>query len=189
MILKLKPNAYNSIADKIRNDYFGGIKWHHDHPDCSKAVYQVELFSNGCITLKVLEIRLSKICKIKREEIASMLSEFYTFDVKTPYKDRVRHIFEKFGIEKIDLEILSKNLGLEETNWISRRKIVVKRKALLFVCHLHWGEKSISSLNEEFGFSHSIIFHYIRKFEKAVDGFDDDLKNFIKVHLERARCD
>lgn len=75
--LQKVPNAYNLIAEELRNKYWDGIRWHHDNPQCGKAVYQVELFSNGCISIGTLEKRLSKLCKAPLEEIEKLLSKYY----------------------------------------------------------------------------------------------------------------
>ena len=77
MGIRLVPDAYNLLTQTLKEKYWPGLKWHHDDPQCGKAVYQVELLNNGCTSIGDLEKNLAKLCKAPLAEIKKLVSNYY----------------------------------------------------------------------------------------------------------------
>ena len=74
--MKTVDNFYNKVAKDIMEKYFPTIKWHRDNFASQKAMYQLELFNNGCLNYTKLVKKLSKYCMTTKEEIEQILTKY-----------------------------------------------------------------------------------------------------------------
>lgn len=74
--MKLVNDFFNKVAKAIDTKYYPEIKYYRDNKNTTKIHYTLELFSNGCLTYKVLINRLAKACKDTKENIHAIVKEF-----------------------------------------------------------------------------------------------------------------
>lgn len=76
--MTLTENFYNKVAKELMQDYFPTIKWHRDNFASQKAMYNLELFNNGCLAYNTLVKKLAKYCMTEKKEIKTLLSKYLT---------------------------------------------------------------------------------------------------------------
>ena len=69
-------NFLNKVATEINKIYFPNLKWYRDDDNCVKAHYDLELFSNGCLTYRQLIGRLAKSCKDTTSNIHKIVEKY-----------------------------------------------------------------------------------------------------------------
>jgi len=76
--MKLIQDFFNKVASELDKTYFPTVKFYRDSEDCAKVHYNLELFSNGCLTYTELISRLSLRCNDTKLNIHAIVSKYVT---------------------------------------------------------------------------------------------------------------
>ncbi len=86
--IKIVADFFNKLVGELDKKYFPDVKYYRDNKNTEKIHYAVELFNNGCLSYGNLIQKLSKNCKVTKESIHKIVSNYiedfgdfkYSFD-------------------------------------------------------------------------------------------------------------
>lgn len=88
-MIHTKTDFYNKVSKDIKLKYFANVRHAVDgNKDYYKYLYDLECFSNGALTYKVLISRLAKSCKETNFNMHELVSKYVTSFGSYEYKPK-----------------------------------------------------------------------------------------------------